>query len=135
MLAARAQHVAEVIAPALAAGRDVVCDRFSGSTIAYQGYGRGLDPEELACLSGWAAAGIEPDVVVLLAVDAAEASRRRVGRGGGSDRIEGEHNDFFGQVEAGFAALAAQDSARWRVVNGAGTVDEVAARVLAAVGR
>ncbi|MDQ2725038.1 MAG: dTMP kinase, partial [Actinomycetota bacterium] len=66
MLAARAQHVAEVIVPALDAGRQVVCDRFSGSTLAYQGYGRGLPPESLARLSTWAANGVTPDRVILL---------------------------------------------------------------------
>ena len=131
MLAARAQHVDEVIAPALAAGRDVVCDRFSGSTIAYQGYGRGLDPTELGRLSSWAAAGLEPDRVILLVVDPAEARARRIGRGG-ADRMEGEGDGFFARIDAGFAALAAADPQRWRTVDGSGAPDEVAARVLAA---
>ena len=121
MLAARAQHVQQVIRPALDAGRDVVCDRFSGSTIAYQGYGRGLDPAELASLSGWAAAGLEPDLVLLLQVDASTALARRHGGSAGPDRID-----------AGFSALAAADPLRWRVVDGSGSVDEVAARVAAA---
>jgi dTMP kinase len=132
MLAARAQHVAEVIEPALAAGRHVVCDRFSGSTIAYQGYGRGLDPSELASLSHWAAAGLEPDLVVWLRVPAAESARRRAARGG-EDRIEAEVAAFFARIESGFAALAGADPGRWRVVEGVGGVDEVAARVAAAV--
>ncbi len=144
MLAARAQHVDEVIAPALAAGRDVVCDRFSGSTIAYQGYGRGLDPAALRRLSNWAAAGLEPDVVVLLTVPPSEAARRRSDRtaearaastpgGGGPDRIEGEAADFHARIEAGFLELAAADPGRWRVIDGAGDRDAVAARVAAAV--
>ena len=131
MLAARAQHVEEVIAPALAAGRDVVCDRFSGSTLAYQGYGRGLDPGELARLSSWASGGLEPDRVVLLVVDPAVARARRAGRGG-EDRMEGEGDGFFARIDAGFAALAAADPQRWRTVDGAGAVEHVAARVLAA---
>ncbi|MGH9115616.1 MAG: dTMP kinase [Acidimicrobiales bacterium] len=131
MLAARAQHVDEVIAPALASGRDVVCDRFSASTVAYQGHGRGLDPSELARLSTWASEGVEPDRVVLLQVTATIAAARRAGRTG-HDRIEGEGAEFFSRVEEGFAALAAGDPARWRVVDGAGSVEEVAARVLAA---
>jgi dTMP kinase len=133
MLAARAQHVEEVIRPALAAGRDVVCDRFSGSTIAYQGYGRGLDPAELASLSSWAAGGLEPDLVLLLRVDAATARARAASRGpAGPDRIEAEPIAFFDRIDAGFSALAAADSTRWRVIDGSGPVDEVAERVAAA---
>jgi dTMP kinase len=127
-LADRAAHVALVIAPALAAGRDVVCDRFAGSTIAYQGHGRGLPPEELALLSSWAAAGLEPDRVILLRVGVEVASARRAARGG-ADRIEGEGAAFFSRVEAGYAALAGADPARWRVVDGVGPVEDVAARV------
>jgi dTMP kinase len=129
LLAARAQHVGEVLAPALATGRDVVCDRFSGSTIAYQGYGRGLDPEEIARLSLWASAGVEADRVVLLRTSAAVVADRLARRGGSPDRLEGEGATFFAKVDAGYAALAAADPIRWRVVDGSGTVDEVAARV------
>jgi dTMP kinase len=129
LLAARAQHVAEVVAPALAAGRHVVCDRFSGSTIAYQGYGRGLDPGELARLSTWASAGIEPDRVVLLRTSAAVAADRLARRAHDRDRLEGEGADFFRKVDDGYAALAAADPVRWRVVDGSGTIDEVATRV------
>jgi dTMP kinase len=134
MLAARAQHIAQVVEPALAAGRDVVCDRFSGSTLAYQGYGRELGIDEISAMSRWASGGLEPDLVVLLEVDAAEA-RGRVATRGAVDRMETEGPDFFARVTAGFAALAAADPARWRVVNGVGTVEEVAARVRDAVGR
>jgi dTMP kinase len=131
MLAARAQHVTEVISPALESGRDVVCDRFAASTIAYQGYGRGLDPAELAGLSAWAAGGVEPDRVILLKVPPAEARLRLEARGGG-DRMEGEEAAFFRRIDAGYDALAAADPTRWRVVDGSGPVDEVAKRVLAA---
>jgi dTMP kinase len=132
MLAARAQHVEEVVAPALAAGRDVVCDRFSGSTLAYQGYGRGLDVEELAGLSRWASGGLEPDVVVLLQVGSAETRKRTQVRAV-MDRIEREGDDFFARVMAGYSALAGADASRWTVVDGSGSVEEVAARVQAAV--
>jgi dTMP kinase len=120
-----------VIEPALAAGRDVVCDRFSGSTLAYQGYGRGLDSAELARLSSWATDGVEPDRVILLQVDPSLALARRAG-GPPPDRMEGEGADFFERVQAGFVALAAADPARWRVVDGSGSIDEVAGRVAAA---
>jgi dTMP kinase len=118
-----------VIRPALVGGRDVVCDRFSGSTIAYQGYGRGLDPGELAQLSAWACAGVEADRVVLLRTSATLAAGRLAGRAGGRDRMEGEGAAFFTKVDEGYAVLAAADPLRWRVVDGSGTVDEVAGRV------
>ena len=132
LLAARAQHVVEVIRPALESGRDVVCDRFAGSTVAYQGYGRGLDPAQLMGLSAWASAGIEPDRVVLLRTSPDVVAQRLAGRGRG-DRMEAEGASFFARVEEGYAALAAADRPRWRVVDGAGTIDEVAQRVTAAV--
>jgi dTMP kinase len=131
MLSARAQHVAEVIEPALAAGRDVVCDRFAGSTIAYQGYGRGLDPEELGELSRWASNGIEADLVVLLDVSRDVGTDRRAGRGP-ADRMETEGPDFFERVAEGFRAQAAADR-RWAVVDGSGTIEEVAELVWAVV--
>ena len=130
LLAARAQHVAEVIEPALAQGRHVVCDRFTGSTIAYQGYGRGLDPDQLGELSRWASDCLEPDVVVLLVVSPEAAESRREGRM--RDRIELEGPEFFARVDEGFKAQADSDP-RWRVVDGSGTVDEVAERVWEAV--
>ena len=132
MLAARAQHVAEVIEPALARGRDVVCDRYSGSTLAYQGYGRGLDVAGLVALDSWASGGREPDLVVLLDVPVELARARR--REEPADRFEGEGDEFLTRVLAGFRQLAAADPLRWRMVDGAGTVQEVALRVREAVG-
>ena len=133
LLAARAQHVSEVIRPALEADRDVVCDRYAGSTLAYQGWGRGLAPAELAELTAWATVGVHPDVVVLLTVASGVTARRMVRRGG-ADRMEGEGAEFFRRVDEGFAALAAADPQTWRVVDGDGSVAEVAARVATAVG-
>ncbi len=126
MAADRAQHVAEVIRPALASGRDVVTDRFSGSTLAYQGYARGLDVDELARLSQWATGGLEPDVVVLLDVPA-EVAAMRMKRG--LDRMEAAGDDFHRRVADGYRALAAAHPDRWRVVDGSGTVDDVEALV------
>jgi dTMP kinase len=125
LAAARAQHVAEVIAPSLAAGRHVVTDRYSYSSLAYQGYGRGLSLEEVRGLSDWATGGLWPDAVVLLDLPADVAESRR----GHPDRFESEGQAFHRRVEAGFRTLAAEDPCHWRVVDGSGTVDEVAARV------
>jgi dTMP kinase len=131
LLAARAQHVVEVIRPALEAGRDVVCDRYSGSTLAYQGWGRGLAPEELLRLTTWATGGLQPDLVVLLTVTPAVAAER-MRRRGGADRMEREGAAFFRRVDTGFAALAGADPLRWRVVDGDGDIAEVAAQVAGA---
>ena len=131
MAADRAQHVAEVIRPALARGVDVVSDRFTGSTLAYQGYARGLDVGELAGVSAWAAGGLEPDVVFLLDLPpgAAAARLRR-----DLDRMEAAGDAFHGRVAEGYRALAAADPGRWVVIDGSGTVEEVAALVSAAFG-
>ena len=129
LAAARAQHVAEVVAPALGSGRIVVTDRFSHSSLAYQGYGRGLPLAEVRDLSEWATGGLWPDVVVLLDLASDEAAARR----GRPDRFESEGRDFDRRVEAGFRTLAAGEPARWRVVDGSGSIDEVAARVWDAV--
>ncbi len=131
MLAAWAQHVAEVIEPVLAAGDDVVCDRYSGSTLAYQGYGRGLPIAELVDLDAWANGRRAPDLVVLLDLTVELASQRR-GMGAG-DRIESEGDEFQARVQDGFRQLAAADPLHWRVVDASGSVDEVAALVRKAV--
>ncbi len=130
MAADRADHVATVIKPALEAGTDVVCDRYAGSSIAYQGYGRGLDPSEVRQLSDWAADGLWPDLVVLLRVAAADAAARL---GDELDRFEREGAGFHDRVAAGFDELAAASPDRWVVVDGVGTIEEVAARVATAV--
>lgn len=130
MVAARAQHVAEVLRPALERGRDVVCDRFSGSTLAYQAYGRGLPLEDVALASEVATAGLAADLVVLLDLPPEEARRRLAGV---SDRIEAEDEAFHERVRAGFAALAAADPRRWAVVDATGTREEVATHVAGVV--
>ena len=124
MAAARAQHVRDVIAPALAAGRDVVTDRFSGSSIAYQGYGRGLDVDEVRSLSTFAAGGLWPDLNVLLVVDGP------LGPAVPPDRLEAAGNEFHKRVAEGFFAQAADDPQHWAVIDGNGEKKEVAQRVL-----
>lgn len=129
MAADRAQHVSEVIRPALALGRDVVSDRFTGSTLAYQGYGRGLRVDELEGLCRWAAGGVEPDRTILLDVPADVAAGRRAAA---SDRMEAEDDAFHRRVAEGYLKLAATTPG-WVVIDGTGTEDDVAARVAAAL--
>ena len=132
MAADRAQHAEELIRPALAAGRHVVCDRYLYSSVAYQGYGRGLDPVEIRSISAWATDELWPDLVVLLDVDPeAAASRIDPDR----DRFEQAGEEFHRAVRGGFVALAASDPdpKRWLVIDGTLPVDEVSALVWAAV--
>jgi dTMP kinase len=129
MAAARAQHVAEVIEPALARGETVVTDRYIGSSLAYQGHGHGLSVEELVQLSHWATDGRPADLSVLLTVPA-EVAEERMRRP--SDRMERLGKKFHRRVNDGFVALAAENPDHWLVVDGVGSIDEVAARVNAA---
>ncbi len=130
MAADRAQHVAEVVAPALAAGRHVVSDRHVGSSLAYQGHGRGLPVEEVAQLSRWATAGLRPDLVVLLDLPV-ERSQARLGRT--RDRLEQAGAAFHVRVVEGYRRLAAADPGRWAVVDGSGSVEQVGTAVRAVV--
>jgi dTMP kinase len=132
MAADRAQHVAEVIIPALQAGRWVVTDRFSASTLAYQGYGRGLDRAALDALVGWATGGLRPDLTVLFDLPVEVAASRR--RGDGDDRMEAEGLAFQRRVADGFLAMAAERRDPWLVVDGTLAVDELAATLWDAVG-
>ena len=129
MAADRAEHVAEVIEPALASGAWVVTDRYSGSTIAYQGYGRGLGAEGLAEVVAWATAGVEADLSVFVDVPVEVAAARRRG----ADRMERLGPEFAARVREGFAAQAAADAARWLVVDGTREVDAITAHIVEAV--
>jgi dTMP kinase len=127
----RAQHFAQVVLPALAAGRSVVSDRSVYSTLAYQGYGRGLDVEDLRRLNDWAMRGRWPDLVVFLDVAddvaAARLAKRQL------DRFEQAGGEFHRRVVEGFRALASADPQRWIVARPDGDKDDVAAGVHDAV--
>jgi dTMP kinase len=128
MIADRAQHLADVVTPALARGAIVVCDRYEPSTLAYQGVARGLGVERVEGLSEFATAGVEPDVVVVLDL-ADEIAEARVSAD--RDRFERAGADFHARVRAAYRELA--PARGWILVDADGTPDEVAARVLAAV--
>lgn len=122
----RAQHVAEVVRPALERGAHVVSDRFVPSSLAYQGIARGLGVEEVGRLSDWATRGLEPDLVVVLDVKEDVVWTRRAGP---SDRLEREGSAFQRRVLAAYRELARRHE--WVLVDATGTVDEVAGRVWA----
>jgi dTMP kinase len=132
MAADRAHHVATKIRPALNRGKDVICDRFVGSSLAYQGYGRDLGVDAVLSLSTFATDGLVPDLVVLLVVSPDEAGTR-LAAAGKPDRLEAAGDEFHRRVAEGYAMLAAHDPDRWVVVDGSGDVTQVEARVLEAV--
>lgn len=115
--ASRAQLVAEVIQPALAAGRVVLCDRYADSTMAYQGYGRGLDRDALAALTAIATGGLRPDLTLLLDLDVARGLARRRDEGEEMNRLDLETIEFHRRVRAGYLALAAAEPARWQLID------------------
>jgi len=136
-LADRAQHVSEVIRPALAAGKIVLCDRFTDSTLAYQGYGRGLDLGLLRQFNSVADDGTRPDLTLLLDCPIAVGLGRTASRRAQSDsdaakedRFEREKMEFHEKVRAGFLDLARQEPGRFRVIDAA----QPAAQVSSAIG-
>ncbi len=124
--AARAALIDEVVAPALQQGALVLCDRFTASTIAYQQYGRGLDPDLVRAAIALATGGLRPDLQVLLDLHPALGLKRA---GAASDRFEGETLGFHERVRDGFRAQAAAEPSRWLVVDGALTPDAIASTV------
>ena len=134
--AARAELVDRVIVPALEAGRDVVCDRFVDSTVAYQGGARGIDPGLVSLLNDAAVGGCMPDRTILLRLDTGVAVERAEGRCEApiSDRFESEGASFQDRIAAAFERIAVAEPERVAVVDAGGSVEEVHARVLGALG-
>ncbi len=128
MFAARAQLVRRLIRPALARGAAVVADRFTDASYAYQGGGRGLDMGRIAELERWAA-GIKPDLSLLLDVGVAQGLARARSRGGEPDRIEREREDFFERVRGVYLARAAAEPGRFRVIDASQPAEAVQAAV------
>ena len=127
----RAQHVSEVIRPALEAGAHVLCDRFFDSTTAYQAFGRGLDEEMVLELNRMASGGLVPDLTLLFSVPLEEGLSRARGESAG-DRLEGESLAFHRRVQAGFEALAEREPGRFRAL-GEGAIEQVHEEVVAIV--
>ena len=132
MFAARSQHLERLIEPNLKAGRWVLCDRFTDASYAYQGGGRGLSVEPIARLESLVQGSRRPDMTVLLdapvALSLARAGKRN--ESAGSDRFEGERAEFFERVRQAYLARASADPNRIKVVDAAGTAEQVSARIL-----
>ncbi|MBL9166137.1 MAG: dTMP kinase [Verrucomicrobiales bacterium] len=133
MNASRAQLVREVIRPALDAGEVVLCDRFFDSTVAYQGYGRGLDLAQVRAIIDFAVGTTRPHLTLLLAVPVEVSERRRAARLGTApgvrDRFEEEDREFFSKVEAGFRLQAEREPSRIRVIDASAGIEAVQAHI------
>lgn len=138
-LADRAQHVAETIRPALARGEWVLCDRYSDSTIAYQGYGRGMDKDALQRLDSWASDNLWPDLTLLLDLPVEEGLARARARNGlqhledAEGRFEAEALTFHKRIRQGFLERAARWPERFRVLDARLSPEELLAKALAAI--
>ncbi len=137
MCASRAQLVREVIRPALAAGKIVLCDRFHDSTMAYQGYGRQLELARVQAMIEFAVGDTRPQLTLLLHVPVETSESRRQARGRGQmptrDRFEEAERAFFERVEKGFQAIARAEPGRFAVLDATGSIEAVAAEVWARV--
>lgn len=122
-LASRAQHVEQLILPALREGKVVICERFSDATIAYQGCARGLDLEHLKQVSKIAIGGLEPDLTLLLDIDAEIGLARKQCRE--RDRVEMEHPDFHNKVRDAYLAIASQSPERVQVIDAGRSVQDI----------
>ena len=127
----RAQHLAEVVRPALAAGHHVVSDRSVYSTLAYQGYGRGLPVDDVRAINAWAVGDTWPDLVIYLTVPDELVAQRLQSRD--LDRFERAGKEFHDRVAAGFRTLAAAEPDRWVTIDASGLVDDVTEVLRAAV--
>jgi len=133
MFAARAEHIEQVILPALRAGELVLCDRFTDSSVAYQGYGRGIPWEVIGSLENLLCQGVRPDLTVILEIDPAtgviRTGHRNRAASESATRFEQEGIEFFDRVRQGYREIARREPDRVRLVNGQGSIAEVHERV------
>ncbi len=130
MIADRAQDIAENILPALSLGKHVVTDRYTASTIAYQGYGRGLDIRRLQAAIDLATDGLSPGLNILLDLPVSLALERLATTGRQVDRIEESGAEFLERVRTGYLSMASRDPSRWMVVDCSAPVDQIATDIL-----
>ncbi len=131
--ASRAQHVAQLIRPALAAGKIVISDRYADSTLAYQGYGRELDLETLRTVTAFATGGLVPDLTLYLDIPPQEGLQRRRLGGDEWNRLDAEALEFHQRVRAGFLELVRLEPERWVVIDSTHSIEEVQAEIKALV--
>ncbi len=131
MFAARAEHLAARIRPALAAGRWVVCDRFTDASFAYQAGGRGLPAERLQALEHWLHADLQPDLTLLFDLPPETAAARVAATGADPDRFEREQTEFFRRVRAAYLARAHEAPQRIRVIDATATPAAIADEIVA----
>ena len=124
MFAARAQHIQEIIKPALTENKIVICDRFTDASYAYQGGGRGIDSDRIKILEDWVQQGLQPDLTILFDLDV-EIGLRRAGKRSEADRFEQEQKEFFEQVRACYLDRAKQFSERYRIIDSSKPLDAV----------
>ncbi len=122
-LASRAQHVVQLILPALNEGKVVVCERFSDSTFAYQGYARGLDLNHLEQVNEIATGGLKPDLTLILDLDAADGLSRK--HHDERDRLENESVSFHKKVREAYLAIARQSPERLQVIDASGSIEDI----------
>jgi dTMP kinase len=125
MFAARNEHLARVIRPALAAGQWVLCDRFTDATYAYQGGGRGINFERITLLEQWVQRGLQPDLTLLFDIPVAEGMARTRGRAGGPDRFEQQRLEFFERVRQCYLQRAQDAAMRFRIIDASQTLERV----------
>lgn len=131
--ASRAQLVREVIRPALTEGEVVLCDRYADSTLAYQGYGRELDLDDLATITDFATGGLRPDLTIWLKMDVERSLRRRQAPGEEINRMDLQTAVFYRRVEAGYHSLVSAEPERWVILDGDRPPQLVHKEVLAVV--
>lgn len=131
--ASRAAHVRQVIAPALARGEVVICDRFIDSSVAYQGAGRSLGTDVVRRLNEWGTDGLLPDLTILLDVDPRTGRTRRTSGQATEDRMESEPDEFHRSIRQAFLELAGRDPARYLVLDAALPQQDLAGRIAARV--
>ena len=132
MFAARAEHIAQKIQPALDDGKWVLCDRFTDATYAYQGYGRGIPLEKIAGLENWVQGELRPDLTLLMDLPV-EVGMERAGKRSAPDRFESEAWDFFDRIRQGYLSIAAEQPSRVKVIDASQDLPDVQAQVRVAI--
>jgi dTMP kinase len=128
-LASRAQHMRDKIKPSLEKGKAVICDRFSDSTMAYQGYARGISKQLISSMNNFATSGIKPDLTFYIDIDVNIGLKRAHIRSGRKDRLELENTSFHEKVRKGYLSIAKKEPKRIKVINGNKTIGEISKQI------